>query len=156
MRVLHVHIMQFVGCMYLGSIQCMCCMSHTLHVAVCPCVAYSACAVCKSCTCIIQSMPIIVICLMHGQFQTMPGAHLRSAHGGADCARTSPGANLTSKEFIEHSQSVHNRKYTSERSVYVRQHVMVAITCRKHGDFDQWPNSDMMGHRCKECDRERK
>jgi hypothetical protein len=58
---------------------------------------------------------------------------------------------LTTAEFISRAQEVHGNAYTYGRAEYLRQSTKVVITCREHGDFEQFPAAHMKGHGCAKC-----
>ena len=59
------------------------------------------------------------------------------------------------KLFIEKARAVHGDRYGYERVVYVRTRDKIVITCAKHGDFEQTPNSHLNGQGCAKCGREK-
>lgn len=58
-------------------------------------------------------------------------------------------------EFIERSNKIHNHKYSYSKVKYINSQTKVIITCLKHGDFDQIPNSHLLGFGCKICHSEK-
>jgi hypothetical protein len=63
---------------------------------------------------------------------------------------------MTLKEFVEKANSVHNNKYTYEKSEYVNNKTKTIITCPEHGDFIQLPMNHLAGFGCPVCgDRNR-
>ena len=63
---------------------------------------------------------------------------------------------MTTDEFIEKAKKVHGDKYTYNNVDYNRSRERVIITCPKHGDFLQSPNSHLTGHGCNNCYLENK
>jgi very-short-patch-repair endonuclease len=57
----------------------------------------------------------------------------------------------TINEFIEMSNYIHNNKYNYDKSIYVNNSTKLIITCPKHGDFKQVPNSHLKGFGCNSC-----
>ena len=57
----------------------------------------------------------------------------------------------TRDEFIEDAKEKHGDKYSYEKTEYVNNHTKVCITCSKHGDFWQTPNSHLSGRGCPIC-----
>lgn len=57
----------------------------------------------------------------------------------------------TRDEFIEDAKEKHGDKYSYEKTEYVNNHTKVCITCSKHGDFWQTPNSHLSGRGCPTC-----
>ena len=58
---------------------------------------------------------------------------------------------MTTEEFIAKAKDKHGDRYSYSKSKYERNSVNVTITCNKHGDFDQSPNSHLMGRGCRKC-----
>jgi very-short-patch-repair endonuclease len=63
---------------------------------------------------------------------------------------------LTTAEFIEQVSRVHGGKYDYSKVVYKNDSEKVAITCPKHGDFDQKATNHKQGAGCPSCWAERK
>ena len=53
--------------------------------------------------------------------------------------------------FIEKARAKHGDLYSYDRVVYVRTRDKIVITCAKHGDFEQTPNSHLKGYGCAKC-----
>lgn len=53
--------------------------------------------------------------------------------------------------FIEKARAVHGDRYSYDRVVYVRARDKVAITCKKHGDFEQIAGHHLSGNGCAKC-----
>ena len=62
---------------------------------------------------------------------------------------------LTTKEFEDKSNEVHNNFYSYEKVIYTNNHTRVIITCPKHGDFEQRPYHHLQGSGCPKCGVER-
>lgn len=58
-------------------------------------------------------------------------------------------------DFIKDAKNVHGSKYDYSKVNYTNNHTKVTITCRKHGDFEQTPNSHLNGRGCPKCAMER-
>lgn len=58
-------------------------------------------------------------------------------------------------DFIKDATNVHGSKYEYSKVNYTNNHTKVIITCRKHGDFEQTPNSHLNGRGCPKCAMER-
>ena len=52
-------------------------------------------------------------------------------------------------------KKTHGNKYEYSKSEYISNKIKVIITCPKHGDFQQSPNSHFKGNGCKKCGGER-
>ena len=61
------------------------------------------------------------------------------------------GKSSTTAEFVEKSKTTHGDKYQYDKTSYIRAQVKVCITCPKHGDFYQTPNSHLNGNGCPKC-----
>lgn len=58
---------------------------------------------------------------------------------------------LTTKDFIERSEIVHNYKYDYSESIYTFKDAKIIIICPFHGKFEQSANSHMRGFSCSKC-----
>jgi hypothetical protein len=58
---------------------------------------------------------------------------------------------LTTKEFIEKAKKIHGNKYDYSKVEYLDSRTKVCITCTKHGEFWQTPNSHLQGQGCPVC-----
>ena len=58
-------------------------------------------------------------------------------------------------DFIKDATNVHGSKYDYSKVNYTNNHTKVIIICRKHGDFEQTPNSHLNGRGCPKCAMER-
>jgi len=58
---------------------------------------------------------------------------------------------LNTKEVIEQFKKIHGNKYNYDKVEYKDNTTKVTITCSKHGDFEQSPNSHKKGRGCKLC-----
>lgn len=52
---------------------------------------------------------------------------------------------LTTKEFIEKAQKIHNNKYDYSKVEYVNAHMKICIICPIHGEFWQIPMHHLNG-----------
>jgi very-short-patch-repair endonuclease len=105
---------------------------------------------------------ITIICPDHGAFEQQVIVHLMGC-GCTPCGRLSQIENwkgsykgesikrLTPEEYITRAKVVHEDKYSYEKTVYLRAHEKVIITCRTHGDFLQDPWNHLSGTGCKRC-----
>lgn len=91
--------------------------------------------------------PIIVICPIHGDFKQKPSSHL----SGWGCKMCGGNNKLTTEEFINKANKIHNNKYNYTSVKYVNSHTKVNITCLIHGDFKQKPNNHLNGANCPKC-----
>lgn len=99
---------------------------------------------------------IIIICHKHGDFLQSPNPHLKG-HGCPQCKKEILSHKLSSdkEKFIINSNFVHNYNYTYENVVYKNNKTKVQITCMKHGNFNQRPDSHLSGSGCPECNLSR-
>lgn len=58
---------------------------------------------------------------------------------------------FTTKEFIDKSNIRHNNQYDYNSVVYVDRKSKVEITCKIHGNFQQWPGDHLSGAGCRKC-----
>lgn len=58
---------------------------------------------------------------------------------------------LTTEEFIERSNKIHNNIYCYDNSIYKNNSTKIAIYCKIHGYFEQLPAAHMRGQGCSKC-----
>lgn len=63
---------------------------------------------------------------------------------------------MDTKEFIQRAKAKHGGKFDYGKTVYVRAHDEVIVTCPKHGDFKQKAYSHLNGRGCAKCSRTKK
>lgn len=99
-----------------------------------------------------KNTPIEIICSKHGPFFQLPNVHIKGS-GCPECGRQSRYEKRKSnkEEFIEKSIKVHGYVYNYDKVEYRSAKDKVIITCNKHGDFEQSPNTHLKGHGCAEC-----
>lgn len=113
-----------------------------------------------------STIPLIIICPIHGEFSQKPMNHLRGS-GCNKCGestvllkarnrglrRKENGENVVCdiNTFIKKSEEVHGNKYDYSRVVYKSQRDKVEIVCRDHGPFFQVVRSHIKGFGCKKC-----
>lgn len=93
---------------------------------------------------------VCITCPIHGDFWQRPDGHL-SGKGCSKCGGTSKSSK---DEFIEKANTIHNNKYSYEKTVYKNNHENVVITCPLHGDFEQTPHNHLKGKGCPVCGKE--
>ena len=89
----------------------------------------------------------VISCPVHGDFEQTPADHL-SGHGCRPCgfARVSASKKATQEEFIARAKETHpDAGYGYDKVAYVDSYTQVTITCPVHGDFEQTPNSHLVG-----------
>lgn len=87
-----------------------------------------------------------IICPIHGVFRQRPKDHLM----GKGCQKCS-GVYMDTNYFIEKAEKKHNNYYSYDKTVFIKSDVKTTITCPKHGDFEQTPNSHLNGRGCPIC-----
>jgi hypothetical protein len=95
---------------------------------------------------------IEIICFKHGIFKQQPLNHLQ----GQCCPQCAEldrrnGKRLTTEEFIEKANNVHNHKYDYSLVNYIDSHIKIIIICSIHGKFKQTSNSHLNGKGCPVC-----
>lgn len=95
---------------------------------------------------------VIINCTKHGDFEQTPSNHI-DGRGCYKCGReiSAKSQTLTTVEFIEKANVVHNNKYNYSLVNYVNSHEKIVIKCPEHGEFTQNPNSHLRGCGCKDC-----
>jgi very-short-patch-repair endonuclease len=91
---------------------------------------------------------VYITCPKHGDFPQSPNSHLQGA-GCPTCYRETRRHNTD--KFIEKAKKIHGDKYSYDNVDYKGDGVRVNITCPKHGDFPQSPNSHLRGYGCQDC-----
>lgn len=96
---------------------------------------------------------IIVICPIHGEFETTPSKFLQSKHGCRKCSfeESHKLQRKTTEQFIDECKSIWKDKYTYEKVNYIDSDTKVIITCLEHGDFETRPADFIRGHGCPKC-----
>jgi very-short-patch-repair endonuclease len=89
---------------------------------------------------------VIIICPNHGQFEQRPDNHLR----GRECYNCK-GKKITTKNFIDESNKVHNNFYDYSLVKYISGKHKVKIICPKHGTFLQRAKCHKEGSGCSKC-----
>lgn len=58
---------------------------------------------------------------------------------------------ITTQEFIERSNNIHNFKYDYSKVTYIKGYKKVKIICPFHGEFEQLAGVHLMGSGCNDC-----
>lgn len=95
---------------------------------------------------------IMVICPKHGEFWIRPTHHVN----GVGCKKCSDESlriknKLTQEEFIAKAKLIHGDRFLYDKVRYDGYGNNIIITCRKHGDFLQKPESHLQGCGCQRC-----
>ena len=80
---------------------------------------------------------VMIHCPEHGIFEQTPSAHMF----GSGCKRCSGNIQKTKDSFIKEATSVHGDTYDYTLVDYISSNTPVKITCKKHGVFEQRPNT---------------
>lgn len=91
---------------------------------------------------------VIITCNIHGDFEQVPKSHYLNGSGCIECSGLK---RLDINSFIKKSNTIHDNKYSYDKSIYTNTNTKLIITCRKHGDFNQTPKSHLSGNGCSEC-----
>jgi hypothetical protein len=90
---------------------------------------------------------VIIICKIHGEFKQNASEHL----SGCGCKKCGKVYSPTTNEFIEKAKEIHGDKYDYSKVEYIKAIIKVIIICKKHGIFEQTPNSHLCGSGCIKC-----
>ena len=90
---------------------------------------------------------VCIICSKHGEFWQRPNDHLL----GKGCSKCAFNRTLTTNEFIDKANKIHNNFYIYDKTAYKKAKEKVTITCPIHGDFLQTPQHHLMGCGCPKC-----
>ena len=93
------------------------------------------------------STKIKIICAEHGIFEQTPNNHLSKEQGCYKCLDRI----YNSETFIKKSMLVHNDIYNYSLTNYITIDTPVKIICKKHGIFEQKPNSHLRNIGCPSC-----
>lgn len=98
---------------------------------------------------------VTITCQEHGQFLQTPTKHLAKS-GCYKCGINSSIEIHKSSldEFIIKATCIHGDRYDYSESEYISAIKPIAITCRRHGQFKQTPNSHLNGAGCVLCSYE--
>ena len=97
---------------------------------------------------------VIITCKEHNiEFLQTPEKHLSSKTGGCVKCNSIGKGKLTTLQFIEKSDILHNSKYDYSKLKYLDSNTKVTIVCKEHGDFTMTPNSHLNGRGCSKCNR---
>lgn len=92
-------------------------------------------------------------CNMHGIFYQTGLNHLQG-HGCPICKVENN--KLTTNQFIEKANKIHNNVYNYDKCNYINSTTPVIIICNNHGEFPQLPYIHLQGHGCPICGIENK
>lgn len=87
----------------------------------------------------------------HGEFWQSPISHIN----GTKCPKCSNTYRLTTDDFINQGNLIHNNKYNYSKANYINAKTNVKIICPIHGEFEQSPKLHLAGSGCPKCSREK-
>lgn len=94
-----------------------------------------------------SNVKVTITCPIHGDFKQTPAMHL----SGNGCPLCAPNKKLTTEDFVERANVLHENKYDYSKVDLKTTHEKVMITCPTHGDFKQTPSSHLSGRGCPLC-----
>ena len=96
--------------------------------------------------------PVKIRCPKHGFFMQTPSSHL-GGRGCIDCGKESfiKKKTRSREEFIRLANKKHKNAFLYKKVIYIKTTDKIIITCPKHGDFTQTPDSHLAGHGCNKC-----
>ena len=95
---------------------------------------------------------VTITCPVHGDFRQVVNHHL-SGCGCPECGREARtrSKRISHRDFVRRAKEVHGDRYSYGKTRYLEHRSKVTITCREHGDFDQWPSDHLRGMGCPRC-----
>lgn len=93
--------------------------------------------------------PVLLICKVHGEFNTRPDTHLSKGYGCRKCKIMNMFSNT--EEFIKKANIIHDSQYNYSEVDYINNRSRVKIICHEHGEFEQTPLGHLSGYGCKKC-----
>jgi ssDNA-binding Zn-finger/Zn-ribbon topoisomerase 1 len=95
--------------------------------------------------------PLTITCPTHGDFEVKPTYHINDKIG---CPKERKVFKWTTNDFIYKAQEKHGDKYDYNNVNYIDSDTPVNISCPRHGDFTQNPQSHIRGTGCPKCGAE--
>ena len=95
-----------------------------------------------------SSLPVEIICTLHGSFWQSLESHIRQQAG---CGKCNGGIESNAEEFIKKAISLHDDKYNYSLVDYNNGRTQVDIICLIHGIFKQTPHDHLAGNGCMDC-----
>lgn len=93
-----------------------------------------------------------IFCPIHGMFEQLPEKHIK----GSGCQVCGGSIKLSTSDFIDKSNKIHNFRYSYELTKYVKYHSKVDIICKIHGTFKQIASNHLKGTGCPKCSNKHK
>ena len=102
-----------------------------------------------------EKLPIS--CPIHGVFYQTMNNHIIGKQGCPECGniKCHNSRIMTTEEFIEKANKVHNNFYNYSKTTYINSMENVIVTCPIHGDFEQIPRNHLFGSGCPKCFKEK-
>lgn len=95
-----------------------------------------------------SNIKVNIVCPSHGIFEQTPNNHLT----GQRCPVCYPQKiKKTNEFFIDECRYIHGDKYDYSLVEYINSKIKIKIICKKHGVFEQRPNSHLLGQGCPNC-----
>lgn len=95
---------------------------------------------------------VTITCPIHGDWETNARNHISATAGKCGCPKCS-GRGLSSEEWVEKFNKVHNSKFNYSKFVYTSIYEKSIIICNTHGEFKQTPHNHSQGQQCPKCSR---
>jgi very-short-patch-repair endonuclease len=95
---------------------------------------------------------VIIICKDHNEYEQTPQTHLSGCGCrlcGVETMKTKQKTDID--DFIINANFKHNNKYDYSKINYINARTKIIIICKKHGDFEQQPDSHLRGCGCPYC-----
>lgn len=89
----------------------------------------------------------IIICPIHGEFNQLADSHLQ----GSGCPNCANNVKLTTEQFINLANKIHNCEFSYENAFYINNNTKIIINCSIHGPFLQRPHDHLSGSGCRKC-----
>ena len=95
---------------------------------------------------------VFITCLKHGDFEQSAASHLAGS-GCIKCGgeKISKSKSYSKNDFINKANKIHNYKYGYSNTFYKDSQSKIIINCSIHGDFEQKPDSHLIGRGCPKC-----
>lgn len=106
--------------------------------------------------CLGDAIKSTIICPEHGEFQKLPGHHMRG-QGCKKCSMKMQSRRFikSKEEFIAQANKVHSHKYDYSEFEYINEGTKSTIICNEHSKFRQAPTHHLNGIGCPKCGTER-
>lgn len=91
---------------------------------------------------------IQIHCKEHNFIFEIRPSHILRGHG---CSKCSKNYKITTSEFVEKCNKIHNYKYDYSNVSYINNSTKVEIICPNHGNFIQQPLHHLNGVECPKC-----